>query len=134
MEKYFGYPLFWSYEFHLAFNFPWYLFPFVRNLDTFGRLSTIFIRDNFCDFISSFLYIKPFLKKVYFKSNDFASLQNKLFPFRADPFSELSKINFDRDATPPLPLPLLYLFPLTPAMLNKLRCNCWPTRLSDPGC
>ena len=65
-----------------------------------------------------------------------------LLPFRTScflleqiPFQNLAKlILIEMPPTPPLPLPLLYLFPLTPAMLNKLRCNCWPTRLSDPGC
>ena len=45
----------------------------VKGLDTFGKFSSIFHKeDNFCDFLFAFKHIKPLLKRVYSKRKNFS--------------------------------------------------------------
>ena len=56
----------------------------LRVLNTLGSFSANLLEgDNFCDFLFEFLLTKHFLKWVYYKSKEFASIGSKFFPFRA---------------------------------------------------
>ena len=52
--------------------------------------------ENSCDFLFASVYTKPLLKRVSSIREDFVPFGSKLFPYRADPFSEGDKKKFDR--------------------------------------
>ena len=65
-------------------------------IDKLGRFSVIFYKgDNFCDILFAFLHIRLFLKRGLL-----ITLWSKLFPFRADPFSEGCQNSFDGTTSP----------------------------------
>ena len=61
----------------------------------------MYLGDNLCDFVFSFLHMKPLLKRVYSKRKEFAPKGSKFFPFRVDLFSEWRQKPF-RQELPPL--------------------------------
>ena len=68
----------------------------LRGLYTFGKFSTAFTGDTIL--VTScfvFLYMKPLLKRVYFKRKEFAPKGSKFFPFKVDLFSKGKQNNFD---------------------------------------
>ena len=62
-------------------------------METLGRFSDSFDKgEDFCDFLFAFRYTSLFLKGVYSKNKEFAPRGgSKVFPFRVDPSSEVSK-------------------------------------------